>query len=124
MYTLYSYIVFIHVHVHINGVLLLDLVCSLQGVMLAPEKYDALVRTVDRDCKVLQSFGIMDYSLLVGIHNMDSAVREQTEVSDLCRREGGGEREGDGEREESASSLLMIDSDLRISKGVDLCTVF
>ena len=119
MYTLYSYIVFIHVHVHISGVLLLD----------SPEKYDALVRTVDRDCKVLQSFGIMDYSLLVGIHNMDSAVREQTEVSDLCRREGGGreigrEREGDGEREESASSLLMIDSDLRISKGVDLCTVF
>ena len=49
--------------------------------MLAPEKYDALLKTVDRDCKVLQSFGIMDYSLLVGIHNMDLIIREKTGVS-------------------------------------------
>ena len=48
--------------------------------MLAPEKYDALLKTLDRDCKVLQSFGIMDYSLLVGIHNMDLALREKLEV--------------------------------------------
>ena len=38
------------------------------------------MRTFDRDCKVLQSFGIMDYSLLVGIHNMDAVQRERSEV--------------------------------------------
>ena len=48
--------------------------------MLAPDKYEALLKTVDRDCKVLQSFGIMDYSLLVGIHNMDLMIREKTGV--------------------------------------------
>ena len=52
------------------------LLYPLQSVWLAPEKFEALERTVDRDCKVLQSFGIMDYSLLVGIHNMDAARRE------------------------------------------------
>ena len=57
--------------------------------MLAPEKYEALVRTVDRDCKVLQSFGIMDYSLLVGIHNMDAMQKEKTKTEvcvRMCRR--------------------------------------
>ena len=49
-------------------------------MLLASEKYDALLKTVDRDCKVLQSFGIMDYSLLVGIHNMDMLIREKTGV--------------------------------------------
>ena len=47
---------------------------------MAPEKFDALLKTVDRDCKVLQSFGIMDYSLLVGIHNMDMLIRDKTET--------------------------------------------
>jgi 1-phosphatidylinositol-4-phosphate 5-kinase len=49
-------------------------------VLLAPDKFEALLKTVDRDCKVLQSFGIMDYSLLVGIHNMDLLTRERTGV--------------------------------------------
>ena len=49
-------------------------------MLVASEKYDALLKTVDRDCKVLQSFGIMDYSLLVGIHNMDMFIREKTGV--------------------------------------------
>jgi len=32
-----------------------------------------------RDCRVLESFKIMDYSLLVGIHNMDLAAKERAE---------------------------------------------
>ena len=35
---------------------------------------------MERDCKVLESFGIMDYSLLLGIHNIDQAIREKAEV--------------------------------------------
>ena len=62
------------------GVLSPIFLCPCQSVLLAHEKFEALERTVDRDCKVLQSFGIMDYSLLVGIHNMDAARRELTEV--------------------------------------------
>ena len=52
----------------------------IQGIMIASEKYEALLKSVDRDCKVLQSFGIMDYSLLLGVFNLDQAQRERTEV--------------------------------------------
>ncbi|EDW35741.1 GL17422 [Drosophila persimilis] len=37
------------------------------------------MRTIQRDCMVLESFQIMDYSLLVGIHNLDIAAKEKRE---------------------------------------------
>lgn len=40
------------------------------GIALEPDTYAALIRTIDRDCRVLESFKIMDYSLLVGIQNL------------------------------------------------------
>ncbi|TKR93742.1 hypothetical protein L596_008146 [Steinernema carpocapsae] len=43
------------------------------GVMLDAGTYDALVKVLGRDTLVLRCFRIMDYSLLVGIHNMDQA---------------------------------------------------
>ncbi|XP_052785734.1 phosphatidylinositol 4-phosphate 5-kinase type-1 alpha-like isoform X2 [Mya arenaria] len=46
------------------------------GLMLEKDTYDALVKTIQRDCRVLESFKIMDYSLLVGIHNLDIAKKE------------------------------------------------
>ena len=45
--------------------------------MLEAETYNALITTMRRDCRVLESFRIMDYSLLVGIHNLDQAAKEQ-----------------------------------------------
>ncbi|CAI9608971.1 unnamed protein product [Staurois parvus] len=48
------------------------------GLFLDPDMYSALCKTIQRDCLVLQSFKIMDYSLLVGVHNMDHAQREIT----------------------------------------------
>ena len=45
--------------------------------MLEPETYNALITTMRRDCRVLESFRIMDYSLLIGIHNLDQAAKEQ-----------------------------------------------
>ncbi|XP_037830219.1 phosphatidylinositol 4-phosphate 5-kinase type-1 gamma isoform X2 [Kryptolebias marmoratus] len=52
------------------------------GLMLDQDTFNALVKTLQRDCLVLESFKIMDYSLLLGVHNMDQAERErQTEGS-------------------------------------------
>ncbi|KAG9471001.1 phosphatidylinositol 4-phosphate 5-kinase type-1 alpha isoform X2 [Eleutherodactylus coqui] len=48
------------------------------GLFLDPDMYSALCKTIQRDCLVLQSFKIMDYSLLVGLHNLDHARRENT----------------------------------------------
>jgi len=49
------------------------------GLLLEPETYTALISTMRRDCRVLESFKIMDYSLLVGIHNIDLAAKERAE---------------------------------------------
>lgn len=50
-----------------------------EGLFLEAETYNALMKTIHRDCRVLESFKIMDYSLLVGIHNLDLAAKEKQE---------------------------------------------
>ncbi|XP_062367250.1 phosphatidylinositol 4-phosphate 5-kinase type-1 alpha [Cinclus cinclus] len=56
----------------------LDFIQDLpEGLFLDPDMYNALCKTLQRDCLVLQSFKIMDYSLLVAIHNLDQAQRER-----------------------------------------------
>ena len=45
--------------------------------MLEADTYTALIKTIQRDCRVLESFKIMDYSLLVAVHNLDVAAREE-----------------------------------------------
>ncbi|XP_024154386.1 phosphatidylinositol-4-phosphate 5-kinase, type I, beta a isoform X1 [Oryzias melastigma] len=42
-----------------------------EGLYFDPETYNALMKTLQRDCRVLESFKIMDYSLLLGIHVLD-----------------------------------------------------
>jgi hypothetical protein len=37
-----------------------------EGILLQPELYDNLMTSMERDCRVLESFQIMDYSLLIG----------------------------------------------------------
>uniref|UniRef100_A0A8C5LH79 PIPK domain-containing protein n=1 Tax=Jaculus jaculus TaxID=51337 RepID=A0A8C5LH79_JACJA len=46
------------------------------GLFRDADMYNALCKTLQRDCLVLQSFKIMDYSLLMSIHNMDHEQRE------------------------------------------------
>ncbi|XP_051907077.1 phosphatidylinositol-4-phosphate 5-kinase, type I, beta a isoform X2 [Hippocampus zosterae] len=41
------------------------------GLCFDAETHSALMRTLQRDCRVLESFKIMDYSLLLGIHVLD-----------------------------------------------------
>ncbi|XP_043283754.1 phosphatidylinositol 4-phosphate 5-kinase type-1 beta-like isoform X2 [Venturia canescens] len=50
-----------------------------EGIFLEADTYGALVKTIQRDCRVLESFKIMDYSLLVGIHNLDQGAKEKSE---------------------------------------------
>lgn len=47
------------------------------GIFLEADTYSALIKTIQRDCRVLESFKIMDYSLLVGIHNLDKSAKEK-----------------------------------------------
>ncbi|CAF0985100.1 unnamed protein product [Didymodactylos carnosus] len=44
------------------------------GFLLDVDTYNAVVKTVQRDCRVLESFRIMDYSFLIGVHHVDPAV--------------------------------------------------
>jgi len=50
-----------------------------EGLIMEPEIYNQLMDTMKRDCRVLESFKIMDFSLLVGVHNLDQAAREKEE---------------------------------------------
>nr|XP_054751980.1 phosphatidylinositol 4-phosphate 5-kinase type-1 alpha-like isoform X2 [Lytechinus pictus] len=47
------------------------------GLHLDALTYNALLKTIQRDCRVLESFKIMDYSLLLGIHNVDQEQRDR-----------------------------------------------
>jgi len=65
-----------------------------EGILLEADTYTALIKTIQRDCRVLESFKIMDYSLLVGIHNLDLAAREEAERrrnNSACDEESGDE---------------------------------
>ena len=50
-----------------------------QGVIMTADKRDILVESLERDCAVLESFESMDYSLLVGVHNVTKVVKEKTQ---------------------------------------------
>jgi hypothetical protein len=41
------------------------------GIMLDDKHYENIINSIKRDCRLLESFGIMDYSLLLGIHNLE-----------------------------------------------------
>ncbi|XP_060082123.1 phosphatidylinositol 4-phosphate 5-kinase type-1 alpha-like isoform X2 [Ylistrum balloti] len=58
-----------------------------EGILLEKDKHDALVKTIQRDCRVLESFKIMDYSLLLGIYNLDQAAREKAKESETVNQE-------------------------------------
>jgi len=47
------------------------------GLQLESDTFDNLIMTIERDCRVLKNFNIMDYSLLIGIHNLDLAAMEK-----------------------------------------------
>ncbi|XP_073419161.1 phosphatidylinositol 4-phosphate 5-kinase type-1 gamma isoform X3 [Dendrobates tinctorius] len=50
---------------------------SPEGLLLDNDTFSALVKTMQRDCLVLESFKIMDYSLLLGVHNIEQQEKEK-----------------------------------------------
>ncbi|KAG8595697.1 hypothetical protein GDO81_001600 [Engystomops pustulosus] len=56
----------------------LDFLQDMQeGLYFDPDTYSALMKTLQRDCRVLESFKIMDYSLLLGVHVLDRPPKEK-----------------------------------------------
>ncbi|XP_072373512.1 phosphatidylinositol 4-phosphate 5-kinase type-1 beta-like isoform X1 [Scyliorhinus torazame] len=64
------------------------------GLFFDAETYNALIKTLQRDCRVLESFKIMDYSLLLGIHNLDLAIREKEKEAENLQTASDGKRLG------------------------------
>nr|XP_033780844.1 phosphatidylinositol 4-phosphate 5-kinase type-1 beta isoform X3 [Geotrypetes seraphini] len=48
-----------------------------EGIYFDLDTYNALMKTLQRDCRVLESFKIMDYSLLLGVHILDHTSKEK-----------------------------------------------
>ncbi|KIH61289.1 1-phosphatidylinositol-4-phosphate 5-kinase [Ancylostoma duodenale] len=74
-----------------------------EGLSMDPISYDSLIRTISRDCLVLESFKIMDYSLLVGIHNVELA--------------SGGRGQAMSIRQDSEDELEQVDDLPSTSRG-------
>lgn len=84
------------------------------GIFLEADTYNALIKTIQRDCRVLESFKIMDYSLLVGCHNLDKAAKEKAEGKQPNTRQYGGiarDDESDLEDAPEADQFLAHERD-------------
>ncbi|XP_012684004.1 phosphatidylinositol 4-phosphate 5-kinase type-1 beta [Clupea harengus] len=55
-----------------------------EGLYFDAETYNALIKTLQRDCRVLESFKIMDYSLLLGVHVLDHSQKEGGETGQVA----------------------------------------
>ena len=51
------------------------------GLILEPLFYDQFKQTIEDDVRVLSSFGIMDYSLLLAVHNITEELKSHQQVS-------------------------------------------
>ncbi|XP_054888588.1 phosphatidylinositol 4-phosphate 5-kinase type-1 gamma-like isoform X3 [Poeciliopsis prolifica] len=77
-----------------------------EGLTLDQEMYSALLKTLQRDCLVLESFKIMDYSLLLGVHNQTLAEKEiQSQGSPAG---GGDEKKPAGQRALYSTAMESI----------------
>uniref|UniRef100_A0A669DDD8 Phosphatidylinositol-4-phosphate 5-kinase type 1 gamma n=1 Tax=Oreochromis niloticus TaxID=8128 RepID=A0A669DDD8_ORENI len=77
-----------------------------EGLTLDQDTYGALVKTLQRDCLVLESFKIMDYSLLLGVHNKTQAERERQSQGSPVK--GGDEKRPAGQRSLYSSAMESI----------------
>ncbi|XP_035537152.1 phosphatidylinositol 4-phosphate 5-kinase type-1 alpha-like isoform X2 [Morone saxatilis] len=93
----------------------LDFIQDMQeGLRMELDKYSAVCKTIQRDCLLLQSFKIMDYSLLVGIHNQDQACREQ--ASEEAVAAAADQRRPQGQKSLYSTAIEAIQADAG-SKG-------
>ncbi|XP_034561012.1 phosphatidylinositol 4-phosphate 5-kinase type-1 alpha-like isoform X2 [Notolabrus celidotus] len=88
----------------------LDFMQDMQeGLLMEGDKYSAVCKTIQRDCLLLQSFKIMDYSLLVGVHNLDQACREQ--VSEEAVAAGADQRRPQGQKSLYSTAIEAIQAE-------------
>ena len=73
-----------------------------KGIYLESATYDSLMKTIKRDCTVLESFNIMDYSFLIGIHLFENKNQsnEDSGTSTLSK--------GDSEKKECEEKIENI----------------
>ncbi|XP_035525891.1 phosphatidylinositol 4-phosphate 5-kinase type-1 gamma-like isoform X2 [Morone saxatilis] len=83
-----------------------------EGLTLDQDTYSALVKTLQRDCLVLESFKIMDYSLLLGIHNKTQAERE---------RQSQGSPAGGGDEKKRAAQKALYSTAMESIQGGSTC---
>ncbi|KAM7379170.1 hypothetical protein PAMP_004740 [Pampus punctatissimus] len=82
------------------------------GLTLDQDTYSALVKTLQRDCLVLESFKIMDYSLLLGVHNKTQAERE---------RQSQGSPAGGGDEKRPAAQRALYSTAMESIQGGSTC---
>ncbi|XP_070701123.1 phosphatidylinositol 4-phosphate 5-kinase type-1 gamma-like [Pempheris klunzingeri] len=83
-----------------------------EGLTLDQDTYGALVKTLQRDCLVLESFKIMDYSLLLGVHNKTQAQRE---------RQSQGSPAGGGDEKRRAAQRALYSTAMESIQGGSTC---
>ncbi|KAM9738001.1 phosphatidylinositol 4-phosphate 5-kinase type-1 alpha-like isoform 2-T2 [Menidia menidia] len=81
------------------------------GLILEGDKYSAVCKTIQRDCLLLQSFKIMDYSLLVGIHNVDQACREQASEEAVAVAGAADQRKPQGQKSLYSTAIEAIQAE-------------
>ncbi|XP_022610602.1 phosphatidylinositol 4-phosphate 5-kinase type-1 gamma-like isoform X1 [Seriola dumerili] len=82
------------------------------GLILDQDTYSALVKTLQRDCLVLESFKIMDYSLLLGVHNKTQAERES---------QSQGSPAGGGDEKKPAAQRALYSTAMESIQGGSTC---
>ncbi|KAL3885305.1 hypothetical protein ACJMK2_025383 [Sinanodonta woodiana] len=86
------------------------------GLLLEKDTYEALTKTIARDCRVLESFKIMDFSLLLAMCNLDKAARERDKQGEITA----GPDQGQG----SLSEFTSDADGSGLSRGKSLRTKF
>ncbi|XP_023265551.1 phosphatidylinositol 4-phosphate 5-kinase type-1 alpha-like [Seriola lalandi dorsalis] len=88
-----------------------------EGLLLEGDKYSGVCKTIHRDCLLLQSFKIMDYSLLMGIHNVDQACREQ--VSEEAVAGAMDQRRPQGQKSLYSTAIEAIQAEAGSMRSLD-----
>ncbi|XP_039672208.1 phosphatidylinositol 4-phosphate 5-kinase type-1 gamma-like isoform X2 [Perca fluviatilis] len=83
-----------------------------EGLTMDHDTYSALVKTLQRDCLVLESFKIMDYSLLLGVHNKTQAQREH---------QSQGSPAGGGDEKRRAAQRALYSTAMESIQGGSTC---
>ncbi|XP_034743170.1 phosphatidylinositol 4-phosphate 5-kinase type-1 gamma-like isoform X2 [Etheostoma cragini] len=83
-----------------------------EGLTMDHDTYSALVKTLQRDCLVLESFKIMDYSLLLGVHNKTQAQREH---------QSQGSPAGGGDERRRAAQRALYSTAMESIQGGSTC---